>query len=64
MSWQDRLRQERKDLAEKAGKLMQFFDSPEHDALPPDHQAALLIQSYAMRMYGDALDMRLELLDE
>ncbi len=62
MSWQDRLREEHEQLKDRAIKLGAFMDSEEYDQLDPEHQAWLLIQSYAMSMYSDALEGRVGLL--
>ncbi len=63
MSWQDRLRVERKELGERAFKLGEFMDTDEFDALSSELQVTMFVQAYAMKMYTDALDGRLGLID-
>ena len=63
MSWQTRLKTEREQLSERAFALSGFLDTKAYDELGSDHKAALLVQGYAMKMYADALDMRMELID-
>jgi len=57
--WQARVREELEDLQVRAAKLEAFTDTPEYDGLGEAQRAYLLMQSYGMALYADALKLRL-----
>ena len=57
--WQERVVEERKELAEKAKNLDRFLDSDTYDALDADERATLIVQAHAMMLYASALDVRI-----
>ena len=57
--WRERALEEYKQLQANAEKITDFIDSDEYEALDPDGKSWLLVQSYAMTMYCDALRGRL-----
>jgi len=60
MSWQDRLRQERAELALRLEALIEFMKGDQVFQIPGPDQVLLLDQSVHMAKYLKVLDERVE----
>ena len=58
--WQERVLDEREELAAKVARLMAFTGGDAFRRLPPEDGILLMHQLYAMRKYLEALDKRIE----
>ena len=58
-SWQDRVQGELDELDGRIDWLLEFIDSRDYAALSLAQQTVLLMQSHAMALYREALDLRL-----
>ncbi len=58
-TWQERVVEELDDLKARAEQLAEFMETPEFEEQSSEHKSWLLIQSYGMAMYGEALQARL-----
>ncbi len=63
LDWQKRVIKEREELANRSDKLDAFLETEDFSNLIPAASALLIAQTFAMKMYAEVLDMRIELFE-